>query len=264
MFFWKKNSKKDNKSDNTNGNKNGANGCTKQKESNHSEAFEVLLKTMNSKGMDRAYSDYDPNMFDKIYEWERDEAEDIIWNGFNNDIRLSVYFSKLTKYDGIEALIKKMSEAKVPSPAGANLARELYTATGEEKYIDVIKQHLDAALELSGDSNASRDGNASNEGNASRDGRSYYESASFYLTAMVFCKPCEYLYSIFEDVYLNNPNEENRNIAAVGLMIGKGVLDEYRNLHMQKEVFEIWKKFDADTREERERILESFNSGEMK
>lgn len=195
----------------------------------HSQAFENMLKTLNATGAERAYGGYDAGLLDKIYDWERDEAEDIIWYGLENDIRLAMYFPKLTKYDGTDALKKRLPECIIPSQASADLARELYEATGEEHYLDVIKKNVDAA-----------------------------KNSSSYVVALLFCKPCEHLYSLLEEIYLENESKEARSVAAKGLLICKGMLESYTKLQMNEGTIGLLEKFDVDSREEREKILEDF------
>ena len=65
---------------------------------------------------------YDPNLFDKITEQERNEVEKDIWNHFmnKNDADLAVLMPALKNYDGIAALKKKLAEFKIPSYGSAD------------------------------------------------------------------------------------------------------------------------------------------------
>ncbi len=79
-----------------------------QLDARHSEAYKRLRQVANS-GYERANGGFDPNLFDKIYDWEREETEDYIWNLFQNQgyTDLAPLLPKLGKYDGIQALRDK-------------------------------------------------------------------------------------------------------------------------------------------------------------
>ena len=46
---------------------------------------------------------YYPGIMEELYDWEREKAEDIIWDAFNNkkEIELAQFLPRLEKYDGI-------------------------------------------------------------------------------------------------------------------------------------------------------------------
>lgn len=56
---------------------------------------------------------------EEIFDWERDEVEDIIWNTFykNSDTELDLFLPKLQKYDGIKALKEELLKCNIPSTA---------------------------------------------------------------------------------------------------------------------------------------------------
>ena len=56
----------------------------------------------------------DIRIMEEIYDWERDEVEDIIWDSFinKNEVELVPLLPKLEKYDGIKAL--KVKSAAPP------------------------------------------------------------------------------------------------------------------------------------------------------
>jgi len=54
-----------------------------KKEELHSPAYKHL-KTIEKSGYARTYEGYTPNQFDGIYDWERDDIENYIWESFNS------------------------------------------------------------------------------------------------------------------------------------------------------------------------------------
>ena len=71
----------------------------------NSSEYKQFLSFINASTREKM-DGYKLNIFENIYEWERDELEDIIWERFNNEsnIELACYLPQLKKYDGIEAL----------------------------------------------------------------------------------------------------------------------------------------------------------------
>lgn len=104
-----------------------------RKEIKHSQAYTDFKAQLKATGRQRMEG-YDPNLFDKITEQERNEVEKDIWNHFmnKNDADLAVLMPALKNYDGIAALKKKLAEFKIPSYGSADIALALFEATEEE------------------------------------------------------------------------------------------------------------------------------------
>ena len=119
-----------------------------RKEIKHSQAYTDFKAQLKATGRQRMEG-YDPNLFDKITEQERNEVEKDIWNHFmnKNDADLAVLMPALKNYDGIAALKKKLAEFKIPSYGSADIALALFEATEEEKYLDIIL-HLRSSRQL--------------------------------------------------------------------------------------------------------------------
>lgn len=71
-------------------------------------------------------------MMEEIYDWEREEVEDIIWDAFNNkkEIELAQFLPKLEKYDGIRALKESPYLLQIPSEASVEIGKILYEVMG--------------------------------------------------------------------------------------------------------------------------------------
>ena len=83
----------------------------------NSEAYKRFIKQLKSIGAAKK-DGYDPRTIDLLYEWERGEVEDIIWNYFNNknDYLLCTLMPKLEKYDGVKHFKKVQFLIKFPVP----------------------------------------------------------------------------------------------------------------------------------------------------
>ena len=103
-------------------------------EKEHSYAYNDLVKTINATGSERK-DGYDSKTMEEIYDWERDEVEDIIWKKFqrDKDSMLSDLLVKLKKYDRLKALEKAIEEVYIPGPASIMLAKTLYNYTKDMK-----------------------------------------------------------------------------------------------------------------------------------
>ncbi len=201
----------------------------------NSKAFECLIKQLNANGSEKM-DGYYPGIMEELYDWEREKAEDIIWDAFNNkkEIELAQFLPRLEKYDGIRALKESPYLLQIPSEASAKIGKILYEATGEEAYLDIIKRNIDASPET-----------------------------VTYVSILSYCKPCQRLYNILADIYINNNNRVNRNIAVMGILYNKGIMKDRGSIKESNDVISLRKKFKSEDSVERQKILEKFENGEL-
>ena len=109
----------------------------------NSKAYDYLIKQLNANGSEKM-DGYYPEVMGEIYDWEREEVEDIIWDAFfnKNEIELAQFFPELKKYDGIKVLKESPYLLQIPSEASVEIAKILYETTGDEGYLDIIKKIL--------------------------------------------------------------------------------------------------------------------------
>lgn len=91
---------------------NGKNIFTLQDEYKH------LIKQLNANGLEKK-DGYYPQIMEEIYDWEKEEVEDIIWDAFinKNEVELAPLLPKLDKYDGITILKESPYLFQIPSDA---------------------------------------------------------------------------------------------------------------------------------------------------
>lgn len=58
-------------------------------------------------------------------------------------------------------------------------------------------------------------------------------------------------------------NKVNRSTAVMGLLFNKGIIKDRKSIKESNETIELRKKFKSEDREERKRILERFEKGEL-
>lgn len=78
----------------------------------NSKAYSSFIEQISAFGRQKMEGYY-PLTLERIYDWERDEIEDIIWETFNqrNDTALATFLPKLKKYNGLKALEDKLAKA---------------------------------------------------------------------------------------------------------------------------------------------------------
>lgn len=151
-----------------------------------------------------------------------------------NEIELAQFFPKLKKYDGIKALKESLYLLQIPSEASVEIGKILYEATGDEGYLDIIKKNIDASP----------------------------ETISF-VSILSYCKPCQRLYNILVDIYINNSNKVNRSTAVMGILYNKGIIKDRSSIKESNDVISLRKKFKSEDSIERQKIIEKFENGEL-
>lgn len=201
----------------------------------NSKAYDCLIKQLNANGSEKM-DGYYPRVMEEIYDWEREEVEDIIWDAFSNkkEIELAQFLPKLEKYDGIKALKECPYLLQIPSEASVEIGKILYEVTGDEDYLDLIKRNIDASPETIS-----------------------------YVSILSYCKPCQRLYSILADIYINSNNKVNRSTAVMGILYNKGIIKDRSSIKESNDVISLRKKFKSEDREERQKILKRFENGEL-
>lgn len=201
----------------------------------NSSAYDRLIKQLKANGSEKK-DGYYSQIMEEIYDWERDEVEDIIWDAFINkkEVELAPLLPKLEKYDGIKALKESPYLFQIPSDASSEIGKVLYECTDDEKYLDIIKSNIDASPDTIS-----------------------------YVSILSYCKPCPRLYNMLADIYINNSNKVNRSTAVMGLLFNKGIIKDRSSIQESNETISLRKKFKSEDREERKRILERFEKGEL-
>ena len=201
----------------------------------NSRAYIDFMKQIKAVGREKMEG-YNPSTLEKIYDWEREEIEDTIWNYFvnKNDSDLAIFMPKLKKYNGIKALKESPYLLQVPSEASVEIGKILYEVTGDEEYLDLIKRNIDASPETIS-----------------------------YVSILSYCKPCQRVYNILADIYINNNNSVNRSTAVMGILYNKGIIKDRDSIKESNDVINLRKKFKSEDSAERQVILKKFENGEL-
>ena len=114
------------------------------------------------------------------------------------------------------------------------IGKILYEVTGDEEYLDLIKRNIDASPETIS-----------------------------YVSILSYCKPCQRVYNILADIYINNNNSVNRSTAVMGILYNKGIIKDRDSIKESNDVINLRKKFKSEDSAERQVILKKFENGEL-
>lgn len=201
----------------------------------NSKAYKFLVDQIDATGS-KKLDGYYPNIMDEIYENEREDAEDLIWNTFhkNKDTDLAQFMPKLQKYDGIAALKNALKESKIPSDNSVNIACVLYESLNEEKYLDIIELCID------------KDPN-----NIS------------YVAKLSGCRPCKKTYEILSNIYVKSDNRTIRSTAVTGILYNKGFITDPYNTQEMMKILELKRLFLKKDMENRREMIRKLDNGEL-
>ena len=202
----------------------------------NSIAYKKLVKQINAVGREKL-DGYYPNILEEVYDWEREDAEVLIWNTFHEkkDTDLALFLPKLKSYDGIVALKKMLQKCKVPSRSSVNIAKVLYDISNKKEYLDILFLN-------------------------------YKEQESDLGTVSIIasCKPSEEVYKILVNIYISNPNSTIRSTAADGILYNKGYISNSNDIQEMMGQLELSRKFMKNTVEERKDIIEQLEAGNFR
>jgi hypothetical protein len=201
----------------------------------HSWAYKMLIEQVNATGYERK-DGYYRNTMEKIYDWERDEVEEIIWETFhkNMDTELAIFLPKLKNYDGIDALKKMFDKCNTLGYRDLNIAGVLYKETKDVKYLNVFREIIEA------------------------------DEENFPIVAkLLYLLPDEEVYKLLKEIYINSNNDIARGIAVNGILHSKGIIKNIYDLKEKQEKIEIKRRFDLEEKSQREKIIKELEEGKI-
>jgi hypothetical protein len=204
----------------------------------NSQAYKDFIKQIEATGRDKM-DGYYPLTLENIYEWEREEIEDIIWDYFvnKNDSGLAIFMPKLKKYKGIDALKSKLDTFNIPSGGSVNIAEILYIISNEKKYLNVINQNYTLS--------------ANN-----------YEKVSIVARLSRLAKNGD-VYSKLVDIYISDIDKTNQLSALCGILWADGYLSDIDNFNEISKKMEFLRMFSVEIAEKRREIIMKYGSGDF-
>ncbi|MDR2487828.1 MAG: hypothetical protein LBD12_07665 [Clostridiales Family XIII bacterium] len=187
----------------------------------HSETFMAFRNWVASIKVAEKISFYWPYLFHAIHDWERDEAEDLIYSTFvrRRHPDFAKYMPQLRNYDGMAALRGALSSAVLEKYVRIKIAAVLYNETGDAQYLRVFEEAYGLAERWSG-----------RFGIAGELKRLCLDAAVFDLLAKIYVGDGDgaEIYAGDEDgteIYVGDGDGMVRSLACDGLLYCKGYLD---------------------------------------
>ena len=203
----------------------------------NSSGYKYLMYQVNATGREKA-DGYYPKIMEEVYEWERDEVENIIWDQFENkgDTGVAIFLPKLKKYDGMTALKNFLLTCKIPSEKSLDVAKVLLEQTGDNKYLKIFEENL-------------------------KDPNNIYR---LKITARLsYCTPSSEIYKLLKKIYIFDKDDTVRSAAAKGLLHYKGYIKNILDLHENDGTLDLRRKFMLDNEKDREKMVEKLEKGEL-
>ena len=198
-----------------------------------SRAYIDFMKQTKAVGREKMEG-YNPSTLEKIYDWEREETEDTIWNYFvnKNDSGLAIFMPKLKKYNGMKALEDKSNVFDVPSDASVNVAEVLYIVTGEKKYLDLLIENYNKS-----------------------------ENKTPIVARVMYLAKNNDVYSWLMDIYVNDTDGKNQICALSGILWRDGFIKNINDMQEFSKKIQFLRMFKSDNREKRREILNEYKNG---
>ena len=201
----------------------------------NSKAFLAFKKQIDATGTMKKEG-YDLSLFSKAYDWERKDAETIIWQSFykNGDADLLAFFPELKFYDGISALKTMLWSEKTTEGLRLLIAFYLYQSSGEKEIIEIIKDII-----------TNRNFNYSD------------------ISLLIHLNKSKEVYDLFKYIYKKATDKIEVSCAITGLLYNKGYIrdiDDVEELSNNSSIRKRMKSLDVSEREE---IIQKFERGEF-
>lgn len=169
----------------------------------HSEAYDNFIKQVNAQGYQKAQG-YAPNLFNEIYDFERDEVEELLIKLYNKrDWQGIEFMPQLKKVDGVAILKNELPKLPSPSFVKAEFADILLKATGDNTYEDILFESL--KISNDGDRNA-------------------------VLLRLLKYKITQRLFTTCKDLCEHDSSDLVRFFAAAGLLYCAGIINDPINI----------------------------------
>lgn len=169
----------------------------------HSEAYNNFIKQVNSKGYEKAQG-YSPDLFSKIYDFERDEVEVMLIKLYSNrDWQGLIFMPELKTVDGLTMLKNELPKLPNPSLIRAEFADILLKATGDKHFEDILVENLKVASDT---------------------------KRNVVLGYLLRYKPSQRLFTTCKDLCEHDSSHLVRLFAAIGLLYCAGIINDAVNI----------------------------------
>lgn len=187
----------------------------------HSEAYNSFIRQVNAKGYAKLHG-FDMDLFERIYDFERDEVEEILITLFKKrdwqDLRL---MPKLTKVDGVALMENEFPKLPNPSLIRAEFANVLLKATNNKYYEDALYETL------------------KDPDNVTR---------GFVMSFILSYKPSQRLFETCMELSEHDKSDHVRFLAAFGLLYCAGIVNKLESIKPYRYLIDGLKSNDIEER----------------
>lgn len=197
----------------------------------HSEMYTKFINIINGTGYNRL-GGIPKHLLNEVYDWEREEVENIVWNRFlNNDMDMTFYLPHLTFFQPTETVKNKLGEYKIPSRQSVQLSYTMYKLTKEQDYLNIVKNNIEKKT----------------------------ESTSYIaLVLQDFEKNDENIYNLLRELYVNVADLEELCLIEDGLFFCKGIISSLFAVQTDEEINDLSRKYFSEDIEERKNLIDEF------
>ncbi len=190
---------------------------------NHSDAYIDFIKQIDATGYQKAQG-YDPDLFNKISDSERNEVEQMVVEQFKKgDLDTAMFLPQLKSVNGINLLKEELEKWPPPSIVNAKIANILYKVTNDDVYEELLIENLKITT------------------------KAYRSTVVGYL---LNCKPSKKLENIFKEIYTTDAGKIARFNAAIGFLYCKGLINT-TDLDYDDPIFDLVRALSSGNEEER-------------
>ena len=198
----------------------------------HSEMYTYFIDLINGPSVDRRMSGIPSLLLDEIYDWEREEIEDIIWRRFQiGDVDMTYYLPRLKYYQPVEKIEEMVSECTIPSRMCVQLMYALYKIKGDPEYLEIIKNNIVMKKE---------------------------KTSYAALIVQDLDKDDKKIYDFLCNLYVSDIDSLEASIVEDGIMYLKGFRKKLFSFELTDEERAMHRKYYSEDVEERKRLMAEF------
>lgn len=199
----------------------------------HSAAYTDFVRIMeNASGRERLLG-IPANVLTDIFDWERDEVEEIIWKAFTekDDIEMTYYLPRLKNYQPAEEVQKKLAKFNIPSRQNVALAYTMYKLSKNPSFLNIVKVNI----------------------------MKKKEKTSYVAIVLQDCElEDENIYNLLKDLYVGLTDKFEVSFAEDGLFYYKGIIKTLGSTEEVQNNIELAKKYYSEDIEERKKLIVEF------
>lgn len=203
-------------------------------ETKHSDMYQDFLVRCNAEGGARR-TDYNLALFHEIYNWERNEIEEKIWEGINKkkDMDLLPFLLELKNFDGRKKLYNLLDNSSAPNILNFNISLILFQ-NGDKKQLNNLLSNLKEVK-----------------------GRTEKIQRIVSLRKMPYNKK---MLAVFIDIYINDEDFIVRSAVLTNILTCAGLINS-NNEKNSNEIVNLKRKYESEDKRERERLIKEIIVG---